>query len=161
MAHKITPSRQKFRVARQAVQELLKTYGTNLKAAYIAGSVASNMALHDSDIDLGLIFEKKPSLSEMAEIEARLEKINPAIQTPGFYGAKGFETRLKINRGFFEGMLPVFEREKYITNFVRHYRLAPNILSIRKRYIATKANRIAERAEFKRSVAGRKRFLPR
>lgn len=52
MARKITPSRQKFRIAKLFARELQKIYGNDLKAVFVVGSVAANMAKPESDIDL-------------------------------------------------------------------------------------------------------------
>lgn len=76
---KTTPSREKFRIAKQFVKELQGIYGYGLKAVFVTGSVAANIAKSNSDIDLVYIFDGKnsrPDLKNRAKPQERLPLSN-------------------------------------------------------------------------------------
>jgi len=52
---KVSPSKQKMRIAHKFATELQKAMGDNLKAVFVYGSVAANMATPESDIDLFVV----------------------------------------------------------------------------------------------------------
>jgi predicted nucleotidyltransferase len=52
---------------------------TTIRAAYVFGSVSQGQATPSSDVDLGLLFEHKPSLSELLRIQNTLDE---ALGTP-------------------------------------------------------------------------------
>ena len=51
MAHAATPSRRKFKLARAIAKRLHDLLGDDLKAVFVVGSVAANMAHKESDLD--------------------------------------------------------------------------------------------------------------
>jgi len=160
MPHKITPSKQKFGVAKRAAQELLKIYGNNLKAVFVAGSVASNMALPKSDIDIGFIFGKNcPTVVRGFEIQEDLRRKLGIEISPSFYSKIKFE-RDASWRYHVMGIIPVFDRQDYLKGIISRHGLAPNMEFIKARYSGIKS-KLKRRTSFKRSIAGRKRFLPR
>ncbi|MDO8647525.1 MAG: nucleotidyltransferase domain-containing protein [Candidatus Diapherotrites archaeon] len=159
MAHKITPSRRKFGIAKRAAQELLNIYGNDLKAVYVAGSVASNMAVPGSDIDMALILEKNgPNVEKCHELRIFLfEKLGQIFHISA-WSPESFKNGIK--RGDVKGIIPLFERENYLSSIARAHGLFPKREEIIDRYGNAKKD-ISKRMPFKRSTTGRKRFLPR
>lgn len=71
---RLTPSKQKMLLAKRATFRLAKTLGSNLKAVFVVGSVAANMALPESDIDLVVVCEEGKRLeAEQFAIKCFLE----------------------------------------------------------------------------------------
>jgi predicted nucleotidyltransferase len=79
---KISDSKRKFRVAKKFARELENYFGENLRCVLVIGSVASNMALPDSDIDVVAIVKSDKGINsdnypEIVDIISRANK-NPS-----------------------------------------------------------------------------------
>jgi len=75
---KISDSKRKFRIATKLVKKLDAHFGKGLRAVFVAGSVGSNLALHDSDIDVVMIVDtdKEVDAKNNPEVAEILQKFN-------------------------------------------------------------------------------------
>lgn len=136
---KTTPSKEKMRLARKFALELQKHMGERLKAIFVCGSVAANMAKPESDIDVLIICRDneiaKSALETMwADPTYKFHKI---LQSLSIIETGYFEDiRFKNSPGgkrFSDGVIPVFGK-KYATQH-RNCWNYPNRETIKKRYI--------------------------
>ena len=81
MAHAATPSRRKFQTARAIAERLHSLLGDDLKAVFVVGSVAANMAHKESDLDFIVVGK---------EYEATRAGIRQVKESLNLHGAAEF-----------------------------------------------------------------------
>ena len=176
-----TPSRKKFRVAKLFADGLQKIYGPKLKAVFVTGSVAANVAKPDSDIDLIVVYSRGEPRKGMSREE--LEKLveedwkregSPSVLKKSFALRHGstvnyflLEDKIfeKIGRGvvlpigfkpfvdaLHDGAVPIFGARKYLQKHSGRSFAFPSLPSIRDRYRKTLTG--------KDDIAARLRFKP-
>ena len=164
MSAHVTPSREKFRKARKIAGIARELLGSKFKGAFVAGSVASNMALPSSDIDMGIVYNEK--MRWLSVLKVQLAWYRAIHRNVGFKAMRrlhpAFYTTLEVEhrarKGMLKGIVPVLDPEGYLKKFVARHRLTPRKDFILERYGEYKGG-MQERVSFKRSKAGRKRFL--
>ena len=177
---KITSSRMKFNEARRVSKKLHSLLGDNLKAVFVVGSVASNVALPNSDIDL-LVVLQKCDYTVKQRINQFIPKVATHISSPINtilpIDAESFES-VKHNReitdhwGFHDNMLltgsiPIFGKDYAMAH--RDCWNLPRSESIKRKYpqnwdsmadFEKHLKEMQNRTAFKRSKTGRARFMP-
>ncbi|HIH21780.1 MAG: nucleotidyltransferase domain-containing protein [Candidatus Diapherotrites archaeon] len=181
MPHQVTPSRRKFRIAKLFVKELHKIFGEELKAAFIAGSVAANMALPESDIDLVLVYLRPHSSSDKSienrkkarELESEFKRklnaeINDSVLSQSeFENLQYLSTANSVLAADFKsiaeilshGAVPIFGSKEYLQGLKGKAYNLPRFDGIKARgkYFES----MKKRTMFKRSKKGRQRFFVR
>lgn len=116
---KISDSRKKFRIATKLVKELEVHFGEDLRAIFVAGSVGSNLALHDSDIDVVMIVgaDKEVDVKsnpKVAEILQRFNKGKPKDKVH-LLGVKFKDIlALRGQTGILQAAVPIFGSKTFI-----------------------------------------------
>jgi len=131
MAHKITPSRRKFRAAKALLIPLQEAFGKRLNAVFVYGSVAMNMAKPDSDIDVAVILGN-PSDKDFEITEGLLNRrINSEMQLviiPKQTFEMGLFTYLQ------RGAIPIFGEKEYLKKFSAVFKY-PSLEGIKRTYL--------------------------
>jgi len=179
MAHQATPSRRKFRIAKEFARALAVDLGKGLKAVFVVGSVAANMATPDTDIDIVAVCDnagRDPRYPKAGKVYSR-QRLDKKNQIHFFWvDTKTFEDpgndwlvrRWPAGDALREMALPIFGDKEYLQKFAGKSYNLPNRERVLGKYVLLKPEfgprdslPQYERVKFKRSVKGRKRFLPR
>lgn len=135
---KITPSKEKMRLAHKFAAELQKHMGNNLKAVFVYGSVAANMAVPRSDIDVLAVYRDNEFAKKVMETSMfnprwlqLTNKIRLSQIEEGYFKDINF-IRSGAGRMLLEGAIPIFGKE-YAMQHPNSWRF-PNAQTIRERY---------------------------
>jgi len=170
----LTPSRKKFGIARRLAFKLHRIAGNDVKAVFAGGSLAANIAIENSDIDMVVVGNDTKAMR--SGIDAILHGALTAKEKLSLWviSAETFEdygTSRTLWRRFLRDLrghvhipelmlrcaLPVFG-QKY-ANMHKNCWRRPNLKTIKKKYLNGIAiNQKLERVKYK-SPAARKRFL--
>jgi len=173
---KITPSRQRFREAEVISKTLQSVFGTSLRAVFVVGSTAANVATQTSDLDLVVVSDKQfdadainnaikhtkfcPNFMVMTSSE--FEGIQSHIWPPKTRPSENEGSTIKdinvalLKKVLADGAIPIFGKEYASTH--KSSWAFPNLRTIRERYVL-KRNSMPARVRFKHSKKGRARFL--
>ena len=177
----------KFRIAKLFVKELHRIYGDNLKAVFVAGSVADNMALPESDIDIMIV----RSIPDIDRSNAR--SINQIVSDLKIIKLKDeFKTKYKktidtalIESSFFEtlnkkpmipirlepvrdaliyalshGVIPIFGDKEYLARTFKEKSWSfPNIKAIKREHARKQLGSFWARVVANQKK-GQRRFMP-
>ncbi len=162
-----TPSRKKFAIARRLAAELHKLSGDNLRTVLVGGSVATNTAMPNSDIDMVVVYNNDKAKTVYGNLNTIIYEASKAKEAISVWAisAKTFESygtpmRRRFLR-FFDITIP--ERLLYCALPVFGHEYAnkhkscwnrPTLKIIRKKYPRS----IGERVKYKPPGA-RKRFV--
>src|SRR3989344_1165736 len=150
MAHKITPSRQKFGIAKRLSFALEKRLGKKLIAVFVCGSVATNTALPKSDIELvGVLDTSKGDKDVLRAINEELDRLG--VGNINFHQIRKtvFELLGKsqiegvLGEGFSAKMIkdywavPIFGNREYLDKHKDSYSM-PNLQKVREQLIRAK-----------------------
>ncbi len=153
---KLTPSKQKMQQAHKFAAELQKRMGENLKAVFVCGSVAANMAVPKSDIDVVIVCRGnehvKNAMAPLLSNARSLQLISKIRWFPIEEGPfKDINFRRAAGRMLLKGAIPVFGKE-YAMQHPNSWRY-PNAETIRGRYSGNPT--MNERLAFKRRKTSR------
>lgn len=175
MEPKISPSRQKFRIAKRLSLALGKRLGGKLVAVFVCGSVATNTALPKSDIELVGVLDNNPEEKEnvIRTINEELDKLPEKNVNFHRIRKQSFESlsQSKVTTGMMEETaaamikdywaVPVFGNKDYLKQHQNSFSL-PNLQKVREQLERGKKTNLVDprkRILFKRSIKGRTRFF--
>ncbi len=180
MAHKVTPSRRKFRIAKEFARALAADLGKDLKAVFVTGSVAANMANPRSDIDIVVIVKNPDHYFHFPTAERIFRKCAATggehnidffvvdTKTFGNPGKDRIVQKWPAGYAMQKGALPIFGDRKYLQRLAGKFYNLPNKERVLGKYVPLKEGLLPgeklllhNRIKFKRSKKGLQRFSPR
>ncbi len=137
---KMTPSKEKMRLAHKVAAELQKQMGPNLKAVFVYGSVAANMATPEADIDVLVVCRNcKGTQTAIKTIRAKpltLKQLTNEIHMfpleDGYFADVRCMHNSKLGKILLGGAIPIFGKE-YAMQHQGSWNF-PNAKTIKKKY---------------------------
>ncbi|HZX33984.1 MAG TPA: nucleotidyltransferase domain-containing protein [archaeon] len=177
---RLTPSEERLFLAKKFAKDLEKIYGSGLRAVFVCGSVAANLALPDSDIDMVTVVDNHSEANTKLVDElfktkqySSLPMGNFIIPTENFEAIRESPTPEecekkpilkywpRIKRLLEDGAVPVFGGKNYLKKFLGVSFNYPSRKKIMARLLELYRDPNRKNSSIKKLKLARKKGFPR